>query len=230
MSLLSPAGGQSGSLLGGGSSSGGSLLGGGSGTSGAGSLLGGGAAANSTASGGSLLSGGAASGAGSLLGGGAAATSTTAAPGALGTATATQQLAAAPPQAPAPKPIDYTKYTLDDVFSHKLLQAVTAFRQEPSVARRNALEASISASKHRLRDPQWLPPVDSQARSAVDSRSSLSAADAAAALELSELTRVNEFVAYLLVQHASQPGSEVPNSSKCKAVCTYVSRDTSCCV
>ena len=216
MSLLSPAGGQGGSLLGGGSS-GGSLLGGGGAAAGSGSLLGG---SSSATGGGSLLGGGSTSAAGSLLGGGAAAASAApATSSALGTAAAAQQPAAAPAPAPVVEPIDYTKYSLDDIFSHKLLQAVTAFRQEPTVARRNALEASISASKHRLRDPQWLPPIDKEARTAVESRSSISQQMVSAALYLSELARINEFVAYLLVQHASRPDCEVPQSSKLRQLC-----------
>jgi len=206
MSLLS-AGGQ-GSLLGG-AAAGGSLLGGG--TSG-GSLLGGTTTTNTGS--GSLLGGGS-SGTGSLLGGGAPATSAPAATSsALGTVATTQQAAPAPAPAPAVAPIDYNKYALDDIFSNKLLQAVAAFRRDPTVARRNTLEASISATKHRLRDPKWVPPTDPQARKAVDSRSSSSKREVAAALALSEQASINEFVAYLLVEHAARPDCEVPHSSK----------------
>ena len=192
MSLLSPAAGQGASLLGG--ASGGSLLGG---------------TATTIATSGSLLSGNAAPSGGSLLSASAPAPAPTSS--ALGTANSAQQLAA-PAVNPAAAPINYDKYSLDDILSHKLLQAVAAFRRDPSVTRRGQLEASISANKHRLRDPQWLPPLDADALKAVQSRIAQSKREVDAALGLSEITGVNQFVSYLLVQHAAKPGSEVPDT------------------
>ncbi len=189
------------SLLGGGTS--GSLLGGTSG----GSLLG---STTQSTNNGSLLGAG---GGGSLLG--ASTSAATPVSGAAGTVVANQQpgLAPAPTPAPAAEPIAYDDYGLDDIMSSKLMQAVVAFRREPVVSRRNTLEAAISAVKHRLRDPQWLPPANTKAKTAVESRSAQSQSSVSAAMSLSNKTGIDQFVAYKLVEQ-SRSDSTVPDSSK----------------